>query len=191
MRHSEFSILPLFLPPLLPVPHTMWVSDSLGQQPCSRPDRVFSICENKSCSEPRAVPSDWQPAQSRQQMLAFFVNPKPNYAWSSPTSLGEKNPPIWFMDSSHHCWVLKQQNMFFSDVPFPQPQENRQEWAWWWVWCLPTVGLCVGVLHMAGGQLNSHKGMKQDLAFSRHAGVVLTAAFSRFLGLMKLLPECF
>lgn len=190
MRHSEFNIFPLLLPPLLPIPHIMWAPESLGQQPCSRPDRVFSIWENKSCSEPGAVPPDWQHAQSRQQMLAFFVNPKPNYAWSSPTSLGEKKPktpPIWFMDSSHHCWVLKQQNMIFSDVPFPQPQGNRQEWVGM-MSLVPSQcrAVCWSIPREAEFSMGYETG---NLAFSRHAGVA--PAFSRCLGLMKLLPECF
>lgn len=88
------------------------------------------FCEYKSWSEPGAVPSDRQHAQNRQQMLVFFffVNPKPNYTWRSPTGLAEKNPNklTWFMDSSRHRRVLKQQDAVFSDAPPPQPQESRQ-----------------------------------------------------------------
>lgn len=168
MRRSEFNTLPLLLPPpLVPVPHITWVSEALGQQPCSRLGKVFSICENKCCSEPRAVPSDRQRAQNRQQMLVFFVNPKPNYALSSPTGLGggkKKKPNLIYGFQSSLLGFKAAEYVFqwcFLSSTSGKQAGALPEQEWYCVWCLPTPGLHIGALHVTSGKLNSHWGMKR------------------------------
>lgn len=157
-RNSESNTFPLLLLPLLPVPHVtcLWGPRSATLLQHSK---IFSVCENKSCSEPRAVPSDRQHAHNRKQMLVFFVNPKPNYAWSSPTGLGKKKPNLIYgfqssllgFKAAGYVFQWRSLSLTLGKQAGALPEQK-----WWCVWCLPTSGLCVGALHITSGKPNSH-----------------------------------
>ena len=93
------------------------------------------------------------------------------------------------MDSSHHCWVLKQQNIFFSDAPSPHPQESRQEHYMSGksgaFGAFPPQGCRLGLSRWEAEFSLGHD--TGNLAFTRLAGVDPAASFSKCLGLIELL----
>lgn len=60
-------------------------------------------------------------------MLVFFVNPKPNYAQSSPTGLGGKKKEITTICGFQLSWLgFKAAERFLGDAPSLWPEESRQ-----------------------------------------------------------------